>query len=1507
VERLVGDSSFIEGEALPWSEAELIEWFSGQAQAYFVGKAGQSWHVPIPQSVRVWLEKMRAFLTELFNAARHLMRLEAEGKLDAGFQLALQQAVGLDPAWAAALRYEGQYEGDAAGQELKAIARGQASGIGDYAGVFLSQRKDGATREAGDSQATYQLRAFHERRHAQAQEAGQTDLTAPQWQQVHSPEFKAWFGDWQKLRAEQRIDAMKPVELALDESFRGKSPEELRKAVVMHLRSLAKDGVKAVHPELGEVGFADNKIGKVINTSAATKKLHATLDIVRVIEAAHLVESNPSYKKGQAERGFLYHTLGAKVNAFGREFVTVITVEQGDNGNLFYNNIALESGYEKAPAVSPRGAQSEDSDAASAFTGAEGKQLGPLRRVNPETVSKAINPRTGEPLVVYHGTTKSFEAFDLQAGNKNVYPGAVTDAAFFTDNPTNASSYAGRKDAKEYLGSDGWAMEVDWRTAYGEGGNVIPVFLFLKNPLIVNAEGNHWHEIHYEGEWVRTGELVDIAHERGHDGLIVRNVKDYRHMGNKGESDTLKASTSFAVLSPEQRVFAFADHAPIKSAVGNRGTFDASNPDITYQLRSVGSEGQNGMGGAMPEASQSISPEERAQFLAHQKFLTGEPVARLTGEEFAEQQGGKLRFRIADWYAKRRNSVVDVEGLGSIKLDSRAIEQSLRHGGKGRPKVAAFAAVPDVLRKGRVIHREPLHGTKDGDFVHVAAPIEIGGIFYITDVVVKADRNGSRMYLHDVVLKEALRLSAYASENTSRGGDVAASTTEQQSASADAGVVETVLRRIFSVKEDEGSTAAPSPSHQLRPLSRADQKAAKKQQIFEASGVPQTLLQEIDARLERIRARQIGQEDLSRAAEPVAAATREAGIVTRGVRVALDRWAEPIARRFEKINPVLGQTLRRLEFDMGRGRVAAWEKVKPLADGLAQLAKAAPADYVALDLALKNGERGQRDALLIKHGLADAWGPVEFLLRTYHAKLSQAGFKVGFLENYFPRKVVNAEGLLDYYAGDEAAVEAVNEATQSKEDAGKFFAGLFGIPQNLKERTVWEVTPKTMRFYASPVEALQTYIEQVNEALTLKAFFGGAAVFTGKDEAGKVKTKAGSGAQLGELFGMDIGKSIGKHVERLRERDVLSAEQGLEVTQMLRVRFNKLAQWKWLQGVKNVTLLTTLGHYTTTPTQVGDLAFALYEAGVFHTLAEAKTALKSESKVTKEAVGIDAIAEGFKDPSKLSKAVDWVFKKTGFEHMDRVGKEAIMNAKLAQLQEEALNGEFNAKAQAMLEASFERSAHAKIIADLREGRQTPDTLFLAYSTLANFQPVSLSEYPQTYLNNPNGRIFYLLKTFTLKALSAMRREGISKIVHGKTVTEKAEGFKNLIVLAGLMYLLGVPIDALKDWLMGRDPRLEDLHVDNLLKLVGVNRWAVWRARDGHIFQAAWAVIGPPKPWMDYPWSDWEKIHKEQQKGLDADLSKLESWKLIPIIGRPYYWHFGGGADKVKRRKENQGK
>jgi len=190
--------------------------------------------------------------------------------------------------------------------------------------------------------------------------------------------------------------------------------------------------------------------------------------------------------------------------------------------------------------------------------------------------------------------------------------------------------------------------------------------------------------------------------------------------------------------------------------------------------------------------------EQRAKLLALWEFLFGEnrqSVATLEGTEFAGGEGGMLRFRIAEWYAKNGNALVTVEGVGPVKLDVRSVQQSLKHR-SGREQIAAFAAVPDVLRKGQIIHREPLKGATNGDYIHIAAPVQIGGKDYIVDVMVKTDLNGGRMYLHDVLLIDELRQPAM------RSGAVAAKKAGKRSIYAGARVGEQVLRGIYAVKAE---------------------------------------------------------------------------------------------------------------------------------------------------------------------------------------------------------------------------------------------------------------------------------------------------------------------------------------------------------------------------------------------------------------------------------------------------------------------------------------------------------------------------------------------------------------------------------------------------------------------------------------------------------------------------------------------------------------------------------
>lgn len=132
--------------------------------------------------------------------------------------------------------------------------------------------------------------------------------------------------------------------------------------------------------------------------------------------------------------------------------------------------------------------------------------------------SKVVDER-GEPLVVYHGTEGAFTEFDPGRDNTT----SKVPAHYFSEKATTADTFGGHS-----------------------FGARIPVYLVLRNPLQVKRV---------------TPTLVEKAHRMGHDGLIGENTVFIPSSGRE-----------YVVFSPTQ----------IKSATGNRGTFDAKNPDIRF-------------------------------------------------------------------------------------------------------------------------------------------------------------------------------------------------------------------------------------------------------------------------------------------------------------------------------------------------------------------------------------------------------------------------------------------------------------------------------------------------------------------------------------------------------------------------------------------------------------------------------------------------------------------------------------------------------------------------------------------------------------------------------------------------------------------------------------------------------------------------------------------------------------------------------------------------------------
>lgn len=157
--------------------------------------------------------------------------------------------------------------------------------------------------------------------------------------------------------------------------------------------------------------------------------------------------------------------------------------------------------------------------------------------------------------VVYHGTNRNFNTFDPNA-KSNTQGGEElrgTGAHFFTPNKELANAYTGASKSETTGKYHAWPPESI------HGGNVMPVYLNMVNPLDIDAEGKMYHQVEHH---------VKDAKRKGHDSVILRNVVD--QPGAAGSLQTHKHDAHI-VFNPNQ----------IKSAIGNRGTYDINDPDIT--------------------------------------------------------------------------------------------------------------------------------------------------------------------------------------------------------------------------------------------------------------------------------------------------------------------------------------------------------------------------------------------------------------------------------------------------------------------------------------------------------------------------------------------------------------------------------------------------------------------------------------------------------------------------------------------------------------------------------------------------------------------------------------------------------------------------------------------------------------------------------------------------------------------------------------------------------------
>jgi len=152
--------------------------------------------------------------------------------------------------------------------------------------------------------------------------------------------------------------------------------------------------------------------------------------------------------------------------------------------------------------------------------------------------SKVVDSQ-GNPLVVYHGRVDDFNTFKDQEATLMGGGGAL-------------GHFGSSEQANKIL--RGWTIspeDYEWMTQNmkGKAPNIVPVYLSIKNPKRVEDDtlGPMWAYI------------IQRAKREGYDGLVYSNKVE-----GKGDS--------YVPFYPEQ----------IKSATGNKGSFNPSNPDIRH-------------------------------------------------------------------------------------------------------------------------------------------------------------------------------------------------------------------------------------------------------------------------------------------------------------------------------------------------------------------------------------------------------------------------------------------------------------------------------------------------------------------------------------------------------------------------------------------------------------------------------------------------------------------------------------------------------------------------------------------------------------------------------------------------------------------------------------------------------------------------------------------------------------------------------------------------------------
>jgi hypothetical protein len=178
--------------------------------------------------------------------------------------------------------------------------------------------------------------------------------------------------------------------------------------------------------------------------------------------------------------------------------------------------------------------------------------------------------------------------------------------------------------------------------------------------------------------------------------------------------------------------------------------------------------------------------------------------------------------------------------------------------------------------------------------------------------------------------------------------------------------------------------------------------------------------------------------------------------------------------------------------------------------------------------------------------------------------------------------------------------------------------------------------------------------------------------------------------------------------------------------------------------------------------------------------------------------------------------------------------------------------------------------------------------------------------PQKYLNMKGGRIFYALKSFTLKQFDLVRKTIFQEAARGNYAKAGYNAVRYLTFVTGL----NTGVDTVKRVMHGKEIGMEEFkddYVNNALKILGASRYLTDRlVQSGRLSDTVLDMVAPPFDVIGNYMADlYELSGLKEEKGIPSLSDKphrFKSIKTFPFFGNLIYNYFGGGLEDYQKKQ-----